>query len=176
MPRTVAFNWIDWLTLALVLASGLRGSRSGAPAELFDLFGLVATYFTAAVYFLLGAEYLSQIPGLTPPWQGFVAFVAIWIGLYLPLSWVIRWALTNAKFPASGVLGALVGVARGLVIAAALLVLMLATPYRSVIAADAHHSKVAPYLLRGNSGFQRFLRTNPVGMRVPRLGPGGTMF
>jgi uncharacterized membrane protein required for colicin V production len=176
MPHTVAFNWIDWLTLAIVLVSVLRGARSGAPAELFDLFGLVATYLTAAVYFPIGAEYLSRIPGLTPSWHGCIAFVLIWIALYLPLSMLVRWALYNAAFPASGFLGALVGIARGLVLAAALLVLLLATPLRSVIAADAHHSRVAPYLLRGNNRFQRLLRTNAIGMRVPRLGPGGAMF
>jgi uncharacterized membrane protein required for colicin V production len=176
MPRTVELNWIDWLTLAIVLVSVLRGVRSGAPAELFDLFGLVATYMTAAVYYPLGAEYLSQVPRLTPPWQGFIAFVVIWVSVYLPLSMLIRWALYNAVFPASGFFGGLVGVARGLVLAAALLVVLLATPLRSVVVADAHHSHVAPYLLRGNSRFQRLLRTNAIGLRVPRLGPGGTMF
>jgi uncharacterized membrane protein required for colicin V production len=177
MPHTFTLNWIDWLTLAIVLVSILRGARFGAPAGLLDLAGLIATFLTATIYYPLGAGYLSGIPVLSPSWQSFVAFLLIWMGLYLPLGMLIRWALSRVAFPASGLLGGLLGIARGLVLASALLVLMLASPFRSVIAADAHHSQVAPYLLRGNAGFQRLLLSKlPTGMRVPRIGPGGTMF
>jgi len=177
MPRTFALNWIDWVTLAIVLVSVLRGARFGAPAGLLDLAGLVASYLAAAVYYPLGADYLGHIPVLDPSWQGLIAFVLMWMGLYLPLGMLLRWALSRATFPASGLLGGLLGIARGLALAAALLVLMLAAPFRSVIAADAHRSQVAPYLLRGNERVQRLLRTKlPIGMRIPRIGPGGSVF
>jgi uncharacterized membrane protein required for colicin V production len=177
MPHTFTLNWIDWVTLAIVLVSVLRGARFGAPAGLLDLAALIATFLTATLYYPLGAGYLSGIPVLSPSWQSFVAFLLMWMGLYLPLGMLIRWALSRATFPASGLIGGVLGIARGLVLAAALLVLMLAAPFRSVIAADAHHSQVAPYLLQGNARFQRLLLTKlPIGMRVPRIGPGGTMF
>jgi membrane protein required for colicin V production len=177
MPHTVALNWIDWVTLGLVLVSILRGARLGAPAQLLDLAALIATYLAAAVYFPFGVEYLSRIPSLTPSWQGFISFVLVWMGLYLPLSMLVKLALGGISFPARGVLGALLGMTRGFVLAGALLVLTLAAPFRTVIAADAHHSQVAPYLLSGNTRFQRLLRTTlPIGKRVPRLGPGGTVF
>jgi uncharacterized membrane protein required for colicin V production len=170
-------NWIDWVTLAIVLVSVLRGARFGAPAGLLDLAGLIAAYFTAGFYYPLGATYLSQVPGLTPSWQSLIAFLLIWMGLYLPLGMLLRWALSRATFPASGLIGGVLGIARGIVLAAALLVVMLAAPFHSVIAADAHHSQVAPYLLRGNSRIQRLLLTKlPAGIRAPRIGPGGTMF
>lgn len=177
MPHTFTLNWIDWVTLALVLVSVLRGARFGAPASLLDLAALIATFLAATLYYPLGAGYLSGIRVLSPSWQSFVAFLLIWMGLYLPLGMLIRWALSRATFPASGLIGAVLGIARGLVLAAALLVLVLATPFRSVIAEDAHHSQIAPYLLQGNARFQRLLLTKlPIGMRIPRIGPGGTMF
>ena len=176
MPHTLLFNWIDWITLARVLVSVLRGWRIGAPAGLLDLLALVATFLAASVYYPLGASYLS-ISALTPSWQSLIAFVVMWMALYLPLGMLIRWALWRATFPVSGLVGAALGIARGLVLAAGLLVVMLAAPFHSVIAADAHHSQVAPYLLRGNAKFQRLLLQKlPIGMRVPRIGPGGTMF
>lgn len=175
MPRTITLNWIDWVTLAIILVSVLRGVRFGALAGLVDLGSLVATYLAAAAVYSSGAVYLHQVPVLTPSWQKLIAFVVIWLGLYLPLGILIRWALARATFPASGLLGGVLGVARGVVLAAALLVLTLAAPFRSVVGADAHHSQVAPYLLRGNERIQRVLLP-ALPVRVPRLGPGGVVF
>ena len=175
MPRTITLNWIDWVTLAIVLVSILRGARFGAVAVLVDLAGLVATYLAAAAVYPQGAIHLRQVPGLTPSWQGLIAFVVIWLGLYVPLGILIKWALARATFPASGFLGGVFGVARGVVLAAALLVLTLAAPFRSVVATDAHRSQVAAYLLRGNERVQQVLLP-ALPVRVPRLGPGGAVF
>ena len=175
MPRTIALNWIDWVTLAIVLVSILRGARFGAVAGLIDLIGLVVTYLTAAAVYPQGAEHLRQVPGLTLPWQRLIAFVVIWLGLYLPLGLLIRWIFARANFPASGLVGAVFGIARGIVLVAALLVLTLAAPFRGVVAADARRSQVAPYLLTGSERVQALLlRALPV--HVPRFGPGGATF
>ena len=175
MPRTITLNWIDWVTLAIVLVSILRGARFGPLAGLIDLGVLVATYLAAAAFYPQGAELLRQVPSLTRSWQGLIAFVVIWLGLYLPLGVLIRWIFARAKIPAAGLLGGVLGVARGIVLAASLLVLTLAGPFRSVVAADAHRSQVAPYLLRGSERVQTaLLPALPV--RVPRLGPGGAVF
>ncbi|HKX17616.1 MAG TPA: CvpA family protein [bacterium] len=175
MPRTIALNWIDWVTLAIVLVSILRGARFGAVAGLVDLVSLVATYLTAAAVYPQGAEYLRQVPGLTPSWQRLIAFVVIWLGLYLPLGLLIRWIFARANFPASGLIGAVFGIARGIVLVAALLVLTFAAPFRSVVAADARRSQVAPYLLSGGERVQALLLP-ALPVHVPRLGPGGVTF
>lgn len=175
MPRTIALNWIDWVTLAIVLVSILRGARFGAVAGLIDLVGLVAAYLTAAAVYPQGAEHLRQVPWLTPSWQRLIAFVVIWLGLYLPLGLLIRWIFARANFPASGLIGAVFGIARGIVLVAALLVLTLAAPFRSVVAADAHRSQVAPYLLSGSERVQVLL-LSALPVHVPRLGPGGATF
>jgi uncharacterized membrane protein required for colicin V production len=175
MPRTITLNWIDWVTLAIVLVSILRGARYGAVAGLFDLGGLVATYLAAAVWYPQGGAMLARVPGLTRPWDGFIAFVVIWFVLYLSLGRVIRWVFARAQFPGSGLVGGAFGVARGTVLAAALLVLTFAAPFRSVVAADARRSQVAPYLLRGSARVQDMLLP-ALPVRVPRLGPGGAVF
>lgn len=175
MPRTITLNWIDWVTLAIVLVSVLRGARFGAVAGLIDLAGLVATYLVAAAAYPQGAEFLRHVPGLTRSWGGLIAFVVIWLGLYLPLGIFIRWIFARAKFPASGLVGGVFGVARGVVLAASLLVLTLAAPFRGVVAADTHRSQVAPYLLSGSERVQAVLLP-ALPVHVPRLGPGGSTF
>lgn len=175
MPRTITLNWIDWVTLAIVLVSILRGARFGAVAGLIDLGALVATYLAAAAVYPRGAELLHQVPVLTRSWEGLIAFVVIWLGLYLPLGLLIRWIFARAKFPASGLLGGVLGVARGIILAASLLLLTLAAPFRSVVAADTHRSQVAPYLLSGSERVQVVLLP-ALPVRVPRLGPGGATF
>jgi uncharacterized membrane protein required for colicin V production len=175
MPRTITLNWIDWITLAIVLVSILRGARFGALAGLLDLGGLVATYLAAAAVYPKGAELLRDVPGLTRSWAGLIAFVVIWLGLYIPLGIAIRSISAGAKFPASGLLGGVLGVARGAVLATTLLVLTLAAPFRGVVAADTHRSQVAPYLLNGSERVQKVLLP-ALPVRVPRLGPGGAAF
>lgn len=175
MPRTITLSWIDWVTLAIVLVSILRGVRYGALAGLVDLAGLVATYLAAAAVYPKGAEYLRQVPGLTRSWQGFAAFLVIWLVLYFPLGILIRWVFARARFPGSGLLGGILGVVRGLVLTAALLLLALAAPFRHVVAADAHRSQVAPYLLTGSQRVQAVLLP-ALPVHVPRLGPGGADF
>jgi uncharacterized membrane protein required for colicin V production len=175
MPRTITLNWIDWVTLAIVLVSILRGARFGALAGLLDLGGLVATYLAAAALYPHGAELLRRLPGLTRSWEGLIAFVVIWLALYLPLGILIRWIFARAQFPASGLLGGILGVARGIVLAASLLMLTLAAPFRGVVTADAHRSQVAPYLLRGSDHVQAMLLP-ALPVHVPKMGPGGTTF
>jgi uncharacterized membrane protein required for colicin V production len=174
MPRTITLNWIDWVTLAIVLVSILRGARFGALAGLVDLAGLIATYLAAAWAYPRGIEYLRQVP-MSRSWEGLIAFVVIWLGLYLPLGILIRWTLARARFPASGLLGGVLGVARGTVLAASLLLLALAAPFRSVVAADTHRSQVAPYLVRGSERVQDILLPK-LPVTVTRLGPGGVVF
>jgi uncharacterized membrane protein required for colicin V production len=174
MPRTITLNWIDWVTLAIVLVSVLRGARFGALAGLVDLVGLVVTYLAAAWAYPRGLEYLRQVP-FNRSWEGLIVFVVIWLALYLPLGMVIRSTLGRARFPASGLLGGVLGVARGIVLASSLLVLALAAPFRSVVAVDTHRSQVAPYLVSGSERVQDLLWP-ALPVQVTRLGPGGSLF
>lgn len=176
MPgTTITVNWIDWITLTFVLVSILRAARHGALAGLLDLVVLIAAFFAASALYARGASLLHGTPVLPPPWVGLLSFLVIWLGLYIPIGILIRWILSGRASPASRTVSGLLGGVRGLVITAALLVLALASPVHGVVQVDAGRSRVAPYLLRAYERISTaFLPLLPV--RVPRLGPGGSMF
>jgi uncharacterized membrane protein required for colicin V production len=188
MLDTSSLNWMDWITLAIVLVSILRGTRYGLLAGAGDLAALVGAFFAASALYAQGTvvfhgwldlarqqPLLDRLPGLPPPWEALLSFVAIWLGLYIPAGSLVRWLLGHTAVPASRMLGGLLGGVRGLALVTAILVIMLAAPFHRVVAADAARSRVAPYLLRAHEGVEKLLLpTLPV--RVPRLGPGGTLF
>src|SRR5579884_4249210 len=120
MPRTITLNWMDWITLAIVLVSILRGTRYGALA--------------GAVYADGAALLRRSLAVLPASWAAFVALVAIWIGLYVPLGLLVRWALGRKVAAASRMVGGVLGGIRGLVLATILLVIVLAAPFREAIA------------------------------------------
>jgi uncharacterized membrane protein required for colicin V production len=176
MPRTIAFTWMDWLTLAIVLVSVLRGARYGVLAGAADLVVLVAAFLGAAALYSDGAWLLRRsLPALPAPWAAFIAFVVIWAGLYLPAGLLARAALDGEAAPGSRMLGGALGALRGLVLSTILLVILLAAPFHRTIAADAQRSRVAPYLLRANERIGALLLP-ALPVRVPRIGPGGRMF
>src|SRR5579884_315278 len=176
MPRTITLNWMDWITLAIVLVSILRGTRYGALAGVVDLLVLVGAFLAAAAVYADGAALLRRsLAVLAASWAAFVALVAIWIGLYVPLGLLVRWALGRKVAAASRMVGGVLGGIRGLVLATILLVIVLAAPFREAIAADAARSRVAPYLLRANERLGALLLP-ALPVRVPRIGPGGITF
>ncbi len=176
MSRTIALNWIDWVTLAIVLVSILRGSRYGVWGGLADVAALAGAFFAAsALYGAAASNVAVFLPMLPLPWAALCSFLAIWLVCYLPASYLLRLGLAGLPFPGAGVVGALLGAFRGLVLVAALLMVTLAAPFRGVISADASHSQVAPYLLRASARVTAaLLPVLPV--RVPRIGPGGATF
>ncbi len=178
MPRTITFNWIDWIILATVLISILRGARWGILAGLGDLAVLIATFLTAAMLYAPATVWArQQMPSaLSKSWAEFIAFVIIWLGLYIPVGWMARWGLgRGVAAPAARLLGGALGGVRGLVLATAALILVLAAPFRQAIAADVPRSWVAPSLLQISDRVQAALLP-ALPARVPRIGPGGTRF
>ncbi len=176
MSRIIALNWIDWVTLAIVLVSILRGSRYGVWGGIADLAALVATFFTASAFYSAAARAVVRyLPMLPLSWAALCCFLVIWLVCYLVISHLLRLALGGLPFPAAGFIGALLGAFRGLVLVAALLMVALAAPFRAVVSADASRSQVAPYLLRASaSATTALLPVLP--MHVPRIGPGGVTF
>lgn len=176
MSRTITLNWLDWITLAIVLLSILRGARHGALAGLADLVVLVGAFLAAAALYGAGATSVHRyLPFVPSAWAAFVAFVVIWVGLYVLVGTLARWALAGSPAPASRMLGGVLGGIRGLVLATILLVIILAAPFHQAVAPDAVRSRVAPYLLRADEHAAALLLP-ALPVRVPRIGPGGTMF
>ncbi len=177
MPRTITLNWMDWITLTIVLVSILRGARFGVLAGLADLAILIATFLAAAtLYSPVTAWMRQQIYGPLPEaWAAFITFVIIWLGLYMLVGWLARWTLGKAAAPGSRMLGGVLGGIRGLVLVTTLLVVTLAGPFHGSVATDAERSQVAPYLLRASDRIEALLLP-ALPMHVPRIGPGGKLF
>lgn len=178
MLRTITLNWIDWIILAIVLVSFLRGARWGVLAGLGDLVVLVAAFLTAAALYASATVWMRRetFDSLSEAWAAFLTFVVIWLGLYLPVGWLARWALGgNAAAPAARLVGGAIGALRGLVLVTAALAIVLAGPFGRAVAADASRSWVAPSLLQANDRVQAALLP-ALHVQVPRIGPGATRF
>jgi uncharacterized membrane protein required for colicin V production len=175
MGQTIVVNWIDWITLAIVLVSILRGTRYGVLAGVLDLLAMVASFFAASVLYTRAVPPLRQSLLLPAPWAGFVAVVVIWLILYFLAGIIIRLIVGKKKLALSEVLGGLVGGIRGLALTTILLVLLVAAPFREAIARDADQSTAAAYLLRAYDAVMASIApTMPV--HIPRIGPGGIRF
>lgn len=176
MPRTITLTWIDWIIMAIVLLSILRGARFGVLAGLVDLAVLGAAFLAAAAFYPAGAALaLHYVTALSAPWAAFAAFLVIWLGLYLAAGLLVRLALGGAAPPASRMLGGVLGGIRGLVLVTALLVVTLASPFHGAVAPDAKRSQVVPYLLRANDRVEVLLLPR-LPVHVERIGPGGRLF
>ena len=175
MGQTIVVNWIDWITLAIVLISILRGTRYGVLAGVFDLLAMVGSFLAASALYARAVPPLRQSLFLPANWAGFVALVGIWLILYVLLGIVIRLIFGKKKMPLSEVLGGLVGGIRGLALVTIFLVLLIAAPFREAVARDAEQSTAAAYLLRAYDAVMVSVApTMPV--PVPRIGPGGIRF
>ena len=175
MARTITVNWIDWITLAIVLVSVLRGTRYGVLAGIIDFVAMLAAFLAASIAYAQVVPALKRSLFLPPSWGGFLAFTVIWLGLYIAVGIIVRLVHGIKTVPLSEILGGAMGIVRGLALATACLVIALAAPFHRAIEQDAKQSIVAPVLLRGyNAVMAAVLPTLPV--RVPRIGPGGTVF
>jgi uncharacterized membrane protein required for colicin V production len=175
MSRTIALNWIDWIALAIVLISILRGTRYGVLAGIIDLFAMMGAFFAAGILYVRVVPALHQVLFLPPSWGGFVAFIVIWLALYIVVGIIVRLVHGVKTLPLSEILGGVMGVVRGVTLSTFLLVLLLAAPFREAIEPDAKHSTVAPYLLQGYSAMLAAL--SPVApFPLTRIGPGGAVF
>ncbi len=175
MSRVVTVNWIDWITLAVVLISILRGTRYGVLAGVIDFAAMILAFFAASVLYVQAVPTLQHSLFLPPSWGGFLAFTVIWLVLYLAVGIVVRLVHGVKTVPLSEILGGAMGIVRGLGLVTACLVIMLAAPFHQAIEQDAKRSIVAPVLPKGyNAVMVTILPTLPI--RIPRIGPGGTAF
>ena len=175
MARTITVNWIDWITLAVVLISILRGTRYGVLAGVIDFVAMLGAFFAASILYVRVVPGLQHALALPPNWGGFLAFTVIWLVLYVAVGVVVRLVHGVKTVPLSEILGGAMGVVRGLALVTACLAVVLASPFRQAIEQDTKRSIVAPLLLKGYDAVMgTVLPTIPV--QIPRIGPGGTVF
>src|SRR5207302_344529 len=90
VAATITVNWIDWLTLATVLVSVLRGTRYGVLAGVLDLLALIGAFLAASALYAYVVPSLHKALFLPAEWGGFLAFVVIWLALYIAVGVLIR--------------------------------------------------------------------------------------
>jgi uncharacterized membrane protein required for colicin V production len=175
MGRTIAVNWIDWTTLAIVLVSILRGTRYGISAGVIDLVAMVGAFVGA------DALYTGPVPGLhtalsiPTPWGGFLSFTVIWLALYIFVGAIVRLVHGVKTSPLSAILGGVMGTVRGIALSTLVLAILLAAPFRDSVEPDAKHSLVGAILVRLYTAAMPAI-TAGVPVRIPRIGPGGVPF
>jgi uncharacterized membrane protein required for colicin V production len=175
MVRVITVNWIDWITLAVVLISILRGTRYGVLAGIIDFGAMLGAFFAASILYVRAVPALQHSLFLPPSWGGFVAFTAIWLVLYVGVGVVVRLVHGVKTVPLSEILGGAMGVLRGLAFATACLVVVLAAPFHQAVEQDTKHSIVAPLLLKGYDAVMVTIVPS-IPVRIPRIGPGGNVF
>ncbi|MFY9560839.1 MAG: CvpA family protein [Terriglobales bacterium] len=137
----------DWIILAFLLFSVATAAWEGFFREAFGLAGLVAGYLLAAWQYRRLADWLDPI--LKQPWLGEVgSFLIIFFGVMIA-AWLAgrlaKWLMKEAGLTAlDRALGALLGLVRGSLVVAIVLVAMAAFAPAARWLGGSH---LAPYFL-----------------------------
>ena len=175
MAATITVNWIDWLTLATVLVSVLRGTRYGVLAGVLDLLALIGAFLAASALYAYVVPSLHKSLFLPTDWAGFLAFIVIWLAFYIAVGALIRLMHAVKTAPVSEMLGGVMGGIRGVALMGAFLIIALASPFHDGFESDAKQSPVAGFLLRGYESL--IVNVAPsLSVHIPRIGPGGVLF
>jgi len=125
---------LDWIFLAVLLASLLLGAWRGLVYELISLLSWVAA-FVAAQWFAPQVAALLPMSGASEMIRYAAAFVLVFIAVVMAVSllaWLMKKLMSSVGLRlADRALGAMFGVVRGLVIVLAMTVVMEMTPLKS---------------------------------------------
>jgi membrane protein required for colicin V production len=140
-------SFADWIILIVVVAAAAEAARSGFFQEAFHLAGLVAGYLLAAWKYRELAEWFESFLK-SPPTAEIMAFLAIFIGVLMvagAAGRIARWAMKESGLSiVDRIFGAVIGVLKGGLIVAVLLMSMTAfTPTSNWL----ENSQLAPYFL-----------------------------
>jgi len=139
----------DWIILGFLVFSVIGAASEGFFHEAFHLAGLVAGYLLAAWQYHRLADWFA--PHLKSPWLGEIAgFLIIFFAVLLVAGFagrMARWVMKEAGLSAMDrVLGAALGLARGVLVVAVVLTAMAAfAPAAKWLAG----SQLPPYFLVG---------------------------
>jgi membrane protein required for colicin V production len=145
-------NWLDVLLILILVASVVTSFRKGLSREVIGLVSVVAALILAAWMYgsagALVAPYVSS-----PSLAHFIGFALVFVGV-MAVGGLVSFAVgrflrvTGLSF-FDHVLGAVFGLARGIVIGVALLMAMMAFSPSGAPPSSVIHSRVAPYVAGG---------------------------
>ena len=125
---------LDWIFLAVLLASLLLGAWRGLVYEVLSLLSWVAAFVLAQ---WLAPSVASRLPmsGASEMIRYAAGFVLVFIAVVMVVSllaWLMKKLMSSVGLrPADRALGAMFGMVRGLVIVLAVTVVMVMTPLKS---------------------------------------------
>ena len=140
-------NIADWSILFAILVSVVLAASEGFFHQAFGLAGLIVGYLLAAWQYHRLADWFA--PNLNSPWLGEIAaFVLIFVGVLIVAGIagrIVRWAMKEAGLSIfDRILGALLGLVKGSLFVAVILMGMTAfTPTSRLL----EGSELVPYFL-----------------------------
>ncbi|MGH2375240.1 MAG: CvpA family protein [bacterium] len=175
-------TWLDWLIVAMTIWFLLQGVLKGGAAAFFGALAIVASYIIAAMLLpSLGQGIAGALTANIKPrelsaedfarWARMVGFVLPFLMAYIVLSLIIN-LLPGGKRPSmlAQSIGVFTGLLKALAASAALVGILLASPFSGAMTADVERSSIA----RGvadlqRAGIQGLRSASPI--KFPPVGP-----
>jgi uncharacterized protein YkwD/uncharacterized membrane protein required for colicin V production len=151
-------NWVDFVLVLIILASALAGLQRGLIRGALDLVAVVISFVIASYGYHRVADLLSSHVAMSDIVANILAFVILLVivqfafsvlvlGPLTPLIWGIRRIPISRQI--DGFLGVIPGAVKGVVLAAAIALVLVLTPLGSSFDQPIGQSKVAAHLLSG---------------------------
>ena len=144
-----SWNWLDWLLAGIVVLSTLRGLIRGLVQAVFGLAGILCGFFIASLeYRSVAAWVLAHHWTLSPQTAGVASYLVILFGVMVLFA--IAGAIVRRAVHAVGLggadrfLGAILGLVRGVLIGATIVLSMRALSPDSMVLL---HSRLTSYFL-----------------------------
>ncbi len=152
-------TWIDWVIAAFALFAALQGLRRGLLPALVGILAVLLSYLAASAWYLTIGDVIQKYVKLSGPWSDTVAFAGVFLLAYDVIAILTIMAISTEKIPMpSRLAGMVVGLLRGAVLAAALLIVAMASPPGEPIRRDVERSAIAPFVVDAYRDGLRALR------------------
>lgn len=160
-------TWVDWVIVGFAVLAALQGLRRGPLAALTGLLAIVAAYLVASAWYKALGTFIRDAIQLSASWSDTVAFAGLLLFVYEVVALVVVFTFSAEKVPdALRLWGVAVGALRGVVLATALLIVVLASPPAEPLRRDVERSAVAPYTVMAYRGGLRALTAVAPGLAV----------
>jgi len=141
-------TWIDWVIAAFALFAALQGLKRGLLAAVIGLVAVLASYLIASAWYHPLGDSIERAVRFTPAWADAAAFAGLFLLGYALIAILTVMGFGGERLPLpSRVSGAVLGLFRGAMLAAALLLIAAAAPFGDPIRRDIERSTVAPVAL-----------------------------
>lgn len=151
-------TWIDWVIAAFAFFAAWQGLRRGVLPALVGILAVLLSYLAASVWYRTLGDLIERYVRLSAGWSDAVAFLGVFLLAYDIFAILTIMAIATEKVPPpSRLAGAAVGFVRGTILAAALLVVIIASPPGQPVRRDIERSAAAPLVVDAFRGSLRGL-------------------